>query len=485
MFRPTTAVNPHVSTVRTPLPGVFSPARGGDKTTFPWCKMQAAADINSPPEHSFGMWIKALVREPLSRQLKEENMLVPSIDLYDGKAVQWRQGREHVLEREDVFELLESFSLYGEVAVIDLNAATGKGSNRALIEKMLKVRPCRVGGGIRDLDTARAYLKAGASRLILGTAARAPWVAKLPRESLIFAIDSKGDQLVDQGWRSDTGERTEDVLQEMGSRCSAFLYTQVEKEGMMEGLDRERVSRIVKASPVPVTVAGGITTVEDIRFLADLGASGQIGMAIYTGKLNLADCMLARCDFEKAPLIPTVVQDVASGDVLMMAYSSRESLQTALRERRGIYWSRSRQSLWRKGETSGHVQHLQRVDVDCDGDTLLFQVRQEGQAACHLNRWSCFPGVQRRWDLSNLDAVLADRRERMPEGSYTAQLFADAALQAEKLREETEELITAETFEEVRWEAADLLYFTLVSARARGVGLDDMIAELRSRHGNA
>lgn len=411
-------------------------------------------------------------------------MLVPSIDLFDGKAVQWRQGREHVLEREDVFELLESFSLYGEVAVIDLNAATGKGSNRELIEKMLKIRPCRVGGGIRDLDTARAYLKAGASRLILGTAARQDWVKKLPREALIFAIDSKGDQLVDQGWQSDTGERTEDVLQEMGARCSGFLYTQVEKEGMMQGLDRDRVERIVKASPVPVTVAGGITTVDDIRYLNQLGAAGQIGMALYTGKLSLADCMLARCDFEKAPLIPTVVQDVDSGDVLMTAYSNRESLETALRERLGVYWSRSRQKLWRKGETSGHSQALVRVDVDCDGDTLLFQVRQTG-VACHFDRWSCFPGVRPKWRLENLDSVLAERRETMPAGSYTASLFADAALQAEKLREETDELITAESFDEVRWEAADLLYFTLVSARARGVGLEDIISELRSRHGNA
>ncbi|CAM2009478.1 bifunctional phosphoribosyl-AMP cyclohydrolase/phosphoribosyl-ATP diphosphatase HisIE [Acanthopleuribacter pedis] len=411
-------------------------------------------------------------------------MLVPSIDLFDGKAVQWRQGREHVLEREDVFDLLTSFSMYGEVAVIDLNAATGKGSNRELIERMLNVRSFRVGGGIRDLETARAYLKAGASRLILGTAARQDWVKKLPREALIFAIDSKGDQLVDQGWQSATGEKTEDVLQEMGSRCSALLYTQVEKEGMMQGLDRERVERIVKASPVPVTVAGGITTVDDIKYLNELGASGQIGMALYTGKLTLEDCMLARCNFEKAPLIPTVVQDADSGDVLMTAYSNRESLEVALRERRGVYWSRSRQKLWRKGESSGHVQALQRVDIDCDGDTLLFQIRQTGNA-CHFDRWSCFPTVNQRWRLENLDAVLADRREKMPEGSYTAKLFSDADLQAEKLREETEELLEAETFEDVRWEAADLIYFALVSARARGVGLEDIISELRSRHGNA
>ena len=411
-------------------------------------------------------------------------MLIPSIDLYDGKAVQWRQGKEHVLAREDVFALLEEFSLYGEPAVIDLNAATGKGDNRALIEAMLRVRPVRVGGGIRDLETARHYLKAGASKIILGTAARADWVKKLPREALIFAVDSRGDYLVTHGWQQSSEVRTLDVLADMGAGCSEFLYTQVEKEGMMQGLDEERVRAVVAASPVPVTVAGGITTLEDVALLNKLGANGQVGMALYTGKLNLADCIDVSVDWSKADLMPTIVQEAGSGNVLMLAYSNRESLRAALEERRGIYWSRSRKELWRKGDTSNHIQKLLRVDVDCDGDTLLFVVEQTGPA-CHLNRHSCFAGVSPRFGLDRLDAVLAERRATMPEGSYTAELFASAALQAEKLREECEELIEAEAFADVRWEAADLLYFTLVSARARGVGLNDIINELRSRHGHA
>jgi len=411
-------------------------------------------------------------------------MLIPSIDLFDGKAVQWRQGKEHVLSRDDVFELLESFSMYGEVAVIDLNAATGKGDNRALIEQMLQRFPCRVGGGIRDLETARSYIKAGASKIILGTSARADWVKKLPREALIFAIDSKGDYLLSHGWQQESQVRTLDVLAEMGANCAEFLYTQVEKEGMMQGLDEERVKAIVAASPVPVTVAGGITTLEDVRLLNSLGANGQVGMAIYTGKLKLADCFSHSVDWNKAEMMPTIVQEVGSGNVLMLAYSNRESLAAALEERRGIFWSRSRNELWRKGDTSGHIQKLVRVDVDCDGDTLLFQVEQTGPA-CHLDRHSCFATVTPRFDLSSLDGVLRTRRETMPAGSYTAELFSSSDLQAEKLREECEEVIEANTFEEVRWEAADLLYFTLVSARARGVGLQDIVNELRSRHGNS
>lgn len=410
-------------------------------------------------------------------------MLIPSIDLYNGQAVQWRQGKEKVLARDDVFELLDQFSLFGEVAIIDLNATLGEGTNQDLIVQLLRKRRCRVGGGIRDLETARRYLKAGASRIILGTAARAEWVEKLPRESLIFAIDAKGDDWVSHGWRERTSEKVLDLIPDMARRCAEFLYTQVDREGMLQGIDEARIKAVCAASPIPVTVAGGITTLDDIRFLNRLGANGQLGMAIYTGKLDLIDCLVASLDFDKAPLVPTIVQDVETGEVLMLAYSNEASLRTAIAERRGVYFSRSRQQLWRKGDTSGHAQTLHRVDIDCDGDTLLFQVSQHGHA-CHFPRWSCFPSQTQRFRLSTLDQVLRQRQETSPEGSYSAKLFADAALRAEKLREECEELLEAQSLPDVRWEAADVLYFALIEARAKGVSLAEIENELRTRMKN-
>ena len=348
-------------------------------------------------------------------------MLIPSIDLYNGQAVQWRQGKEKVLARDDVFELLEQFSLYGDVAVIDLNAALGEGDNKALIKSMLKKHACRVGGGIRDLETAREYIKAGASKIILGTAAREAWVQKLPKDALIFAIDAKGDEWVTKGWTEGSGQKVLELIPEMATRCSEFLYTQVQKEGMLQGLDEERVRAVVKASAIPVTIAGGISTLDDVRLLRAIGANGQIGMAIYTGKFSLDEAVLASLDFDKQALIPTIVQDAQSNDVLMLAYSTPESLKIALQERAGVYYSRSRQSLWRKGESSGHKQQLKRVDFDCDGDTLIFRIEQT-DVACHLNRWSCFPSQARRFNLSTLDKVLAERQASPTAGSYTQEL---------------------------------------------------------------
>ncbi len=408
-------------------------------------------------------------------------MIIPSIDLYNGQAVQWRQGKEKVLARDDVFELLEQFSLFGEVALIDLNAALGEGDNKTLIKSLLKKHACRVGGGIRDKATAIEYLKAGASKIIIGTAAREPWVNELPRDALIFAIDAKGDELVVKGWTESTQEKVMDVLPLLGQKCSEFLYTQVLKEGMMQGLDRDRVKNIIKQSSIPVTIAGGISSADDLQFLRSLGANGQIGMAVYTGAMSLTDGFIASVAFDKQTLVPTIVQDVHSKEVLMLAYSTVASLRLALTERRGVYWSRSRNALWRKGETSGHTQILRRVDFDCDGDSLIFQVEQT-DLACHLQRWSCFPSQRNRFNLSTLDSVLAARQQSAPPQSYTASLFASGDLRAEKLREETEELIEAQTPEHVRWEAADLLYFALVNARAKGVSLSEIENELRARH---
>lgn len=410
-------------------------------------------------------------------------MIVPSIDLFNGKAVQWRRGAEPVLEREDVFDLLEQFRIYGDVAVIDLNAATNQGDNRDLIGDLLKRAPCRVGGGIRDRDTAMRYLKAGASKIILGTSITEDFVRDLPREAVIAAIDSRGDRVVTEGWRKETTTTTESAIETLADRCSEFLFTHVDREGMMGGLDRTRVKRIVGLSPLPVTVAGGITTSDDVRFLHRLGAKGQIGMALYTGRLDPIDAFAACVDFRKAELIPTIVQDEPSDQVLMLAYSTRETLDLALRERRGIYYSRSRSEIWRKGDTSGHVQVLRRVDLDCDGDTLLFRVDQTGHA-CHLNRSSCFPSSQAPFDLRALDRVLAERARTLPTGSYSARLFQNAELRFAKLREEVEELIEAEAPDEIRWEAADVIFFALAHARACGVGLHEIQAELRSRHGN-
>src|SRR5438093_553438 len=418
-------------------------------------------------------------------------MIVPSIDILGGRAVQLRRGKDFVLDGGDPVQRLEEFSIAGEVAVVDLDAALGRGSNAELIRDLVRRAPCRVGGGIRDLDSARRWLDAGAVQVMIGTAATPEFCGALPRERVIAAVDAERGEIVVDGWRTKTGVPVLERVAEFAPVVGGFLFTQVEKEGAMGGFDGAAVEAVVRAAAgARVTAAGGITTAADVAELDRIGADAQVGMALYTGRLSLGDAVAA-------PLVPsppdplslsgeggrrvwpTVVCDEA-GRTLGLVWSTRESLARAVAERRGIYWSRSRQSIWVKGETSGNSQQLLRVHLDCDRDALRFTVRQAGAGFCHLNRPSCWNS---EFDLADLERTLADRMARPVIGSGTSQLLADPALLAAKLREEAEELAQAQSAEDVVRETADVFYMALVALVRGGGTLTDVRAELARRHG--
>jgi phosphoribosyl-ATP pyrophosphohydrolase/phosphoribosyl-AMP cyclohydrolase len=407
-------------------------------------------------------------------------MIVPSIDLINGRAVQLRRGRDFVLDGGDPLARLEQFAVAGEVAVIDLDAALGRGSNADVIREMVRLAPCRVGGGIRDLDAARAWLDAGAVKIIIGTAATPEFCGALPRERLIAAVDAERGHVVVDGWRRETGVTVLERICELAPAVGGFLFTQVEREGAMDGFDFEAVAAAVRAAGTAlVTAAGGITTPREIAELDRIGADAQVGMALYSGRLSLGEAVAAPLAKPlEGGVWPTVVCD-ESGRALGLVWSTRESLARAVRERRGVYWSRSRQKVWLKGETSGNTQELLRVDLDCDRDALRFTVRQHGAGFCHLERRACWPT---EFALDDLERTIADRAARLDPDSRTRKLLGDPALFAAKLREEAEELARAETRAEVVHEATDFLYLTLVALARGGGSLTDVRAELAHRH---
>lgn len=180
-------------------------------------------------------------------------------------------------------------------------------------------------------------------------------------------------------------------------------------------------------------------------------------------------------DFNKSGgLIPTIVKD-EQGNVLMLAYSSRESLVMALEMKIGVYFSRGRNKLWIKGESSRNTQELIEVKTDCDKDSLLFVVKQKGNA-CHLNRYSCFE-EEKKFDLQALYEKIKLRIDSDDENSYTKKLVADKEVLKRKIIEEAAEVITSKNKEELIWECADLLYFILVFMAEAGVSLEDIYKE--------
>ncbi len=219
-------------------------------------------------------------------------MIIPCIDLMGGKVVQLVQGRDKVLEGGSPLEMIERFAPFPEIQVIDLDAAMGKGSNDDLVELIALKARARVGGGVRSTKRARGLVQQGAHRVIVGTAAfqrelLQQIAAAVGPERLIIALDSKAGKVMVKGWQEATEFSAEEVIKQFEPYCSGFLCTYVDKEGLMQGTDLEWFRRLRACTKHELTAAGGITTLEEIRELQNLEIHAALGMAIYTGRLDL------------------------------------------------------------------------------------------------------------------------------------------------------------------------------------------------------
>ena len=400
----------------------------------------------------------------------------------EGRAVQIEGGDRKVVERPDPLAVAEELSLFGDLHVIDLDRAFGRGDNEKIIRQIVSRYPAQVGGGIRDPQVAEALVRAGARRVVIGSAAFTQdgvdhdFLARLcrvvRRDRIVIALDTRSAA-------SRTGLDPERAVVELERYAGGFLYTAVEADGIREGSDLEAIRRLRLRTRLPICAAGGMTRPEDVRLVLDAGASAILGLPVYTGQLNLVDAFAAALDWGRgAGLLPTLVRD-EPGRTLMVAYSNADSLKAALRERRGIFYARSRAAIWRKGERSGHIQRLRRVRFDCDRDSLLFVVDQEG-VACHLGYYSCFQDV-RPDTLERLEWTILSRSRRPRRGSYTCALLQDPPRIRDKLLSEARSLAEAERTDEVASEAADLLYYLLVLLVSRGLNLGRVLSELRGR----
>jgi phosphoribosylformimino-5-aminoimidazole carboxamide ribotide isomerase len=225
-------------------------------------------------------------------------MLIPSIDLRSGKVVQLIQGERLAIEQDDVFAWVSRFQGFPRVQLIDLDAALGQGTNDDLIRRVCSVLPCRVGGGIRSIEAARQRLLDGACQVIVGSALfnkdGLPDISFASRlaeavgaERVIAAVDSRGGHVVVHGWRTGLPVTPVNAMGALAPYCGEFLYTHVDTEGLLQGIDMDAVQTIRAATTRRISAAGGITTQEEIRRLDRMGIDSVVGMAIYTGLLTL------------------------------------------------------------------------------------------------------------------------------------------------------------------------------------------------------
>jgi len=449
-------------------------------------------------------------------------MVIASIDIQSGKVVQLKQGGELVLQRDNAEELAQEFNRYGEAAIIDLDAAMGKGSNIEMIKPLLRKAECRVGGGIRTPEQAKELVSLGARKIIIGSNAfRNPekkdtgqkggefavnisfldvMAKKIGRERLIVAVDARARdsgsyEIVVDGWKTSTGLDLINAAKLVEPFAGELLFTCVDREGTMTGIDLEPVRKLREAVKCGITAAGGISTLNEIKEIAAIGCDVQLGMALYTGKINLADAFTVSLNWKKgqkmeavsAPssalnmsnssLLPVIVQ-TPGGQVMMTGFTNAGALTETFKCGSICFYSRTRNKLWMKGENSGNVLKLIKMRADCDRDALLATAEPAGPV-CHTGAFSCFE-TNKKYSLEFLQEIIKERFKNPVPGSYTATL--DDELVREKIMEEARELCDAVSRGEIIWEAADLLYFITVLMTRAGVNIQDVLDELDRRH---
>jgi phosphoribosylformimino-5-aminoimidazole carboxamide ribotide isomerase len=224
-------------------------------------------------------------------------VLIPSIDLQAGAVVQLVQGEKLAVRDDDVLKWVRTFERFPKVQVIDLDAAMGKGDNLAIVRQIAGALSCRVGGGIRTVERARDVIAAGARQIIAGSSLfkngapdlefAAALSAAIGRDSVIAAVDSRGGQVVIHGWKTVLPITAVEAVAVLEPYCGEFLYTHVDAEGLMKGTDLHAIRAVRDATTRRVTAAGGITTQQEIDALDAIRVDAVVGMAIYTGALDL------------------------------------------------------------------------------------------------------------------------------------------------------------------------------------------------------
>lgn len=430
-------------------------------------------------------------------------MVIASIDMKDGHVVQLKNGKDLVLQRDDAEALISDFNKYGEVAVIDLDQALrntdekGNTKNTELLKQILRKGNVRVGGGIRSVKKARELISLGAEKVIIGSAA---WNADakdgesflneeflqelcdaIGKQRVIISVDAIHGKIAVKGWTETVDIPLVEGAKQAEKFCSELLFTCVEKEGCMQGTDMEACRALRNAVKCRLVVAGGVNSLEQIVELEKIGCDVQLGMALYTGAVNLKDAFVNCLNYEKTDgLIPVIAQSPA-GEVLMLGYANKEAFEKSFETGRLTFFSRTKNRLWTKGEESHHYLDLIKMRADCDRDTVLATVFPNG-GVCHTGSYTCFNGEpDAKSNLERLYATIAERFANPRPGSYTATL--DAKRVREKVMEEAEELTDeAESREDVIWEAADLIYFVSVLMYKEGVTWQDVYDELDRRH---
>ncbi|HEX2799587.1 MAG TPA: imidazole glycerol phosphate synthase subunit HisF [Thermoanaerobaculia bacterium] len=464
--------------------------------------------------------------------------VIPCLDVADGRVVKG-VSFESLRDAGDPVEAAVRYEGEGadELAFLDIAAAHEKrGTLVDLASRVAEVLsiPFTVGGGVRSVEDADALLRAGADRVTVNTAAveDPSLITRLAEQfgaqCVVVAIDGKrvrdGSGLAVMRVTTHGGRRPTDrtvtgwATAAAAAGAGEILLTSVDADGTQAGFDLEMLRAVRAAVDVPIVASGGAGQLDDFAKAVVIGGADAVlaasvfhdriftigavkeamrraGLAIRPAPARVRT-LLPR--YDASGLVPVVMRDVVTGAVLTLAWATAEALAKTRETGLAHFYSRSRKELWKKGETSGNVQHVVGISLDCDDDAVLYDVRPSGPA-CHTGADSCFSrvetlgapgpdaGLADALDLTALFAIVRARKESPVPGSYTNELLeAGVSRIAQKVGEEAVETALASVTGDagtLAGEAADLLYHLAVLLTARSVAPGDVAAKLAERRG--
>ena len=442
--------------------------------------------------------------------------VIPCLDVKGGRVVKGLRF-ESLRDAGDPVEAAVRYEEEGadELTFLDITAANEeRGTLVHVVERVAEVLsiPFTVGGGVRSVEDAGALLSAGADRVVVNTAAVADpslvtrLAEKFGAQCVVVAVDAKRFdgrmRVMTHGGRTASERFVESWIADVTQRgAGEILLTSVDADGTQTGFDLEMLKLARSSTGLPLVASGGAGKVEHFASaVREAHADAVLAASVFHDRIfSISEVKRSmavwgvsvrgeKVVFDENGLVPVIVRDARSAQVLTLAYANEKALAWTRETGFSHFYSRSRRELWKKGATSGHVQRIVGLSLDCDGDAVIYDVVPAGPA-CHTGAFSCFAGVRspETLDLTPLFDVVAARKARPEPGSYTNALLDKGILKiAKKVGEEGVETALAAVAEDadaVASEAADLLYHLVVLLSARGVAPAAVQKKLEERQG--
>ena len=372
------------------------------------------------------------------------------------------------IDENFIINYAKRINYFGSVVVSNIESHN-------LLKGICDVAECELMMNSPKLETIRAVLRKGVKRVIIPEKEVEDIGQKVSKNIIIVKITLRKTLLLNSNLNNLKAEIKE-IINRVVPYCSELLIDYDKDLIIDESTVLAVIDYISDFTNYPLNFLDAQNKFTEI--LEKKGINPFVCSSEMFEENEMLKIFKSALDFQNLEsLIPTIVQD-EHNQVLILAFSSQDSLTQALIQKKGIYYSRSRKSIWIKGETSGNYQILNKVRYDCDQDALIFNVRQEG-VACHLQRYSCFGNKE--FALSDLYEIIQDRILNPVNDSYTSKISKDERLIIEKIKEESNEVINYTDDQNLSWEIADLFYFVMVLMAKKGIKLQDILNELWSR----